>query len=700
MLHEAPASLQRTIARVQRISLPRRCTPDERHARLRRALCRSATVRATYASLDSTVQAALQELRTMRRGLAPAEVARRYGAIRSWRQLAADPRPRTIAEQLVLLGWLLPRPAAPQHPPCFRMPPELRRWLPHPLALDVHGPAPAAPMPPVVRATATILLACADRPLPLCADGVPRAASMRLLGARLAPAAGDDVASLVAWLLPLLLQLGLLESRGQRATLTLAGQRWLAQPAGDQLDALRAAWLHTPAPDQMIARLLPKRAGIDWPLLRRKLCGWVAALPPDQWLAADALYPALARTFGPLADAQTHGFRTVARTPWGPHRSAAVFAAMLHGPLQWLGYVADCRLQIADCRLAVCRPSSIVHRPSPARWRYGAPGMLHVPHAAADVDVLRLLPFARWHAADADATIYQITPATLARAASAGWDATALWSLLEQRAGVASPCWNADLPAASPPLQIIPATVLLADDPAVLQRALRSRTVQRYVTTRLAPGIALTRPEHVAPLQRALQRQQISAPVEMSRRGAAAAERGGSPQWSPGDCAALALACAFYRQHAPPDAPLLPHDQLEGQLRRALPPALLTALDAAVAQVTAPSDPPRTPPVDDILPLHDRVQQLRRASAAEQMVVMTYNKGAQGTWTRRVVRPLSVEQRGQHWHLRAYCTARRAERTFRVDRIGAIERMQAVPAAARPPEQSRPASRPSLIRLE
>src|SRR5687767_11757961 len=96
MLGDLPASAQRLIARTQRVSLPRHCRVDERLARLRRALCHQATVRATYAALDRDAQAALQDLRAQRGGMASAELERRYGPLRSWRQLAADPRPRTI----------------------------------------------------------------------------------------------------------------------------------------------------------------------------------------------------------------------------------------------------------------------------------------------------------------------------------------------------------------------------------------------------------------------------------------------------------------------------------------------------------------------------------------------------------------------------------------------------------------------------
>lgn len=72
MLAELSVLGQRLVARHQRISLPRDCSADVRHARLRHALCHAATVRSSYLMLDETTQLALQELRARRRGIDPA----------------------------------------------------------------------------------------------------------------------------------------------------------------------------------------------------------------------------------------------------------------------------------------------------------------------------------------------------------------------------------------------------------------------------------------------------------------------------------------------------------------------------------------------------------------------------------------------------------------------------------------------------
>ena len=343
MLADLPALAQRTIARAQRISLPRRCDRATRLARLRHSLCHAATVRAVYALLPADAQAALQDLRTRRGGIRPADLAARYGPLRTWPRLAADLAPRSISEQLLLLGWLLPRPASPRHPAHVLIPPEVRRWLPPPLDPPAPPPAsadPAAPSPTLplaLRAASTLLLACAERAWPLTRRQTLTRASLRALAPRLAPTAPAGAAAVLAWLLPLLAALDLLDTHAGRATLSLAGQRWLALAPAQQLAALRSAWEGSPEPDAWLRRLRVDLRGIDWPLLRRRLLAWAAARPSPAVQPPDARYAALARAFGPLADAHTHGFRTVARAPWQPRRAALILDAAWRGPLAWLG---------------------------------------------------------------------------------------------------------------------------------------------------------------------------------------------------------------------------------------------------------------------------------------------------------------------------------------------------------------------------
>jgi hypothetical protein len=118
LLAECSATLQRLIARANRVSLPRTgCTSAERLQRLRDSLIHQRTVRETYFLQEPAVQDAIQQLRTTPRGLPSHEVTRRYGPIRPLRAIAASITPQSISEQLLLLGWLLPRPAQNRNTP-------------------------------------------------------------------------------------------------------------------------------------------------------------------------------------------------------------------------------------------------------------------------------------------------------------------------------------------------------------------------------------------------------------------------------------------------------------------------------------------------------------------------------------------------------------------------------------------------------
>lgn len=761
MLADLPALGQRTIARAQRVSLPRGCDSPTRMLRLRQALCHAATVRATYAQLAPEVQAALQDLRSRRGGIAPSELVERYGPVRNWCKLAVDLTPRSISEQLMLLGWLLPRPAAPRHPPRFLVPPELRRWLPEPLPAgaracstaaeaDAHETARAerlagahsptglptcpaaetlAASVPALRAANALLLACADHPRALTQAGRLRRSELRTLGPRLADVCSDPT-DLLDWQLPLLLEEHLLEEHQGVAQLTLAGQRFLALSPEAQQQQLHNAWICSPTPDAWLQRLCINWRGIDWPVLRRRLCAWGQVLPANAPTDPTARYRLLARSLGPLADAQTHGYRAVDRAPWQPKRAAAIADAALRGPLAWLGLVGgqepgaslprsivkiqlSCDQSTRDVPREVsflppapqcpagcptthleCIPELLEQASSGAqvRWQYGAPGEIIVPHAASRA-ALRLLPYARWVGADAVGTTYQITPATLARAIRQGWGADKLWTLLAELAGPLPEGWSNGLQAMQR-VRLVRAEVLLVDVPALLQRVGRVQSVRRHLAEQIAPGIALVRPEQRASLLRALERQGIACsaeggsaewPVSLEESCAAgrrsdharsyrapqrAASRAQDADLTQGERAALLIACAHYRLHAPVDAPLLPHGQLEERLRAGLPPTLAATVDQALQGLRSQphaAEASVEPPDGQVI-----LATLHQALARQRPIELTYDTAGQGSPNTRTVRPIALDRRGDIWYLKAYCSARQAERTFRVDRIGAL----------------------------
>jgi hypothetical protein len=656
-LAAAPAVAQRLIARTHRISLPRAAPADERLRRLRRALCTPAAVRAVYAALDADVRAALDELRGARRGLDAATLTARYGAVRPWRHLARDPQPRSVAERLLLLGWLLPRPAAPGRAPRFALAPEVRRWLPQPLRLADDGPAPPAPLPLAQRAALALLLVAAAAPLPLRRDGALRRCALRRLQPLLPDAPAPELEALCRFLLPLLDARGLVQRHGGRCTPALGAAAFLSAPLDAQRARLVEAWLHSAAPDAWLRRLRVASAGLDEPALRRRLVQWAQALPPDRLLAPEATYAALTATFGPLADAHTHGFRVVRRPPWRRRSGARVWQAALRGPLAWLGVVAW-----HDGR--VVRPTTWAL--ADGAWRYGAPGEVTAPFGALDAAALTLAQGGRWVRGDAGGLTVQV-------AAARGVLGAQVRELLARRAGDAPDGWGTPTDGA-PPLRLMTGALLLADAPGALERALRGRSVRRYAQ-RLAPGVALVRAEHVAAVTRALARQGIA--VAGPPGGGAPAAGGALPAapLAPGECAALLAACAYARRYAPDGLPLVITETLEARLWRGLTPPLRAAVEAALAGIEAPEGPAAdggTATDAAMLPPADQDAALRtvqRALRRQRLVTIAYDTGGEGRVTQRTVRPLALERRGGGWLLRAWCLQRRAERTFRLDRV-------------------------------
>jgi predicted DNA-binding transcriptional regulator YafY len=104
-------------------------------------------------------------------------------------------------------------------------------------------------------------------------------------------------------------------------------------------------------------------------------------------------------------------------------------------------------------------------------------------------------------------------------------------------------------------------------------------------------------------------------------------------------------------------------------LWRGLTPPLRAAAEAALAGIEAPEGPAADaamlPPADQDAALRT----VQRALTQQRLVTIAYDTGGEGRVTQRTVRPLGLERRGERWLLHAYCLQRRAERTFRLDRV-------------------------------
>jgi hypothetical protein len=694
-LAQTPPTLQRLIAASQRVSLPRRCPPAERLARLRAALCRPAAVRAVYFALAPDEQQALQALRHLPRGLAADALAARLGPLRPLAAIRADRAPRTVSERLLLLGWLLPRPAARNHPARYLLPPELRAWLPQPLpppAAHAGPPGPHTPPPPAVRAASAALLAAAVRPLPVRRDGGPTAAALRALRPRLAPLAAPDADALCRWLLPLLGDLGLIVAHGAAAAPGPGAARFLAAPLDERRRLLADAWVRAARPDPWLAPLRVSTRGLDWPALRRRLRAWAAALPADAPADHADSHALLHAALGPLADATTHGLRAAhRRTPWLPRRAAAVWAAACRGPLAWLGELPA--------------PPPAAPDSPPQRERPPAPTddagscVVAAPYGEHEAELLRLAPFARFVAADAAGASYAVTPGSLGAAVARGADPAELRAALLRARGALPDALAGALPPAGG-LRMLAATVLLGDQPADLDAALRRPGARRAVQAQLAPGVALVAPGRAQALARALARGGRAVPPPPDAVVPPAADL------APGERAALLLAAGYYRAYAPASGPPGPDAALLARLRSGLPPAVAVAADAAVAALAGP--PPATAAgararpaaaADEAPPEPAALLDLLRASIRRRGAVSLRYQGAhEAAPCERVVRPLRLERHGPWWYLHAYCLLARAERCFRLDRVLGVGAAAAPPGGAGAPGAAEPPLQPQARR--
>lgn len=662
---------QRLIARRVRVSLPRCADASVRVQRLRRGLCRINAVRAMYDSLDPAIQSAVQQLRQQRGPLKHKVVHALYGASRSITGLRADPAPRSITEHLLLLGWLIPRPARPHHPAHYLMPPELRRWLPQPLHLHTCGPAaPTMSDPPAVQAAVALILVCAEQSLPIKRNGLLRESAKRRLAARMDTVALEQSDQLFEFMMPLLYELHIIEQRDGFASLTIAGQRWLDRPVNEQRADLQAAWIRSAIHDRWLCSLLDRCDGIDWTYLRRRLVEWIQALPADQLLDPHALHDALAAAFGPLANAHTHGFRSVTRVPWQSRRSKTVWNAALTGPLTWLGCVVwqDRYDQLDEPlpRRFCVRFNANAQAEQTQSWRYGEGGTIDAPRS--DASLLRLLPWAQWIETDDHRVCYRITPTTIAQALSDGRSGQQLRALLTERAGPIPADWEILLGQAQRAIRFEWGVLAITDQPALLDRVARCRTVRRYLRQRPARGLAVVDAEHAAGLRRALQRQHVPVIDHGITKPLASID---DATLSHGERAALLVACAFYRQHAPRATPMFPHHELDQRLRAGLPTALQKAATETIRQFQPPPPAAQNAPepvdADALLPV------LRHAINSQSVVTIRYYTAGRAVWSHRAIRPLALEHCEGTWYLRAYCYRQSAERTFRVDRIAAIQ---------------------------
>ncbi len=497
-LADAPVALHRLIAAYQRVRLPHRADNATRLACLRAALCRPAAARTRYAALAPTTQQALQMLRRRRGVLSPSEVERLLGPIRSLRQLGADRQPCSIAEELVLLGWLLPRPARPRHPAGWVLAPELRSWLPTPLPSSA-GVSAAASSPPALMAAYVALLAAAECPLIARRDATPTAATIRRL-ARLAPQFDD---ALWPWLLPLLVVLRALQPVGRQLVPGPAASRLTRAPLTERISLLRAAWERAPAVDRWLVRLRVTLRGLDLPAFRRRLLYWGEAAAQQ---GGQVDLTMLTAAFGPLVDATTHALAPFSRAPWTRQSQRRVWQAAAQGPLRWLGVI--------DGNAATAGSA----------WSYDAAAQtVKVPATAIDADIETLAQWSRLDHADSAALYLRITPASIRRAMADGHQIEALQAIWQGRLALPVP---AELPAPMPPVRLAPRMVAIWEHPAA-DRALAGCRSGMFAL--VAPGMAIVTPGCERALTTMLSRTGVPVTVDAAGSGCSAPSASATP---------------------------------------------------------------------------------------------------------------------------------------------------------------------------
>lgn len=212
--------------------------------------------------------------------------------------------------------------------------------------------------------------------------------------------------------------------------------------------------------------------------------------------------------------------------------------------------------------------------------------------------------------------------------------------------------------------------------------------MRRLVEAVLAPGVVLAAPgREEALVAKLAQHGHVVAgqPSPEPKRAAPA-------ELTRAEVAALLVASAHYRAVAPPDASPAPGDTLTERLRASLPPGMAAATDAAIEallkrEATAPGSanaqgqqPGPRPSMVDLL------WRLREAIRRREAVTIRYQGASEPAPRTRTIRPLYLERHGGVWHLTAYCLLAGAERTFRLDRVLALD--EAAAGEVRPHAQA------------
>lgn len=266
---------------------------------------------------------------------------------------------------------------------------------------------------------------------------------------------------------------------------------------------------------------------------------------------------------------------------------------------------------------------------------------------------------------------YLLTLPALRQAAQRG-SLSELASILERGAG--SPL-STDMRAqilGTPQTRLLTGSVLAFDSPTELAELRRRPGLRQWFDNLLSPRHVYLPPHAQHGAITALARAGI--PLTSGTSPTAPETPPAHPSLSPGEVAdLLALALAVQEMDLGVGAPL----ELIEKLSAMLPPALLgTARRQAERAVKARQQPTSySPPAEPGTVPPARIEVLQRAANREEALTVWYSPAGARRPEQRRITPLLIEQRGLGLYLIAFCHRRRANRTFRLDRLMLVEEL-------------------------
>ncbi len=407
-----------------------------------------------------------------------------------------------------------------------------------------------------------------------------------------------------------LCQNAVLLSEGAPPRPTLFVPDWLAMPITEQILHLLQAWIHA-----------PKTPGLR--SIRQRL--------PQRLLTGEPLTPAYQKEITGL---------------------------------QALGLCADDGLTAFGQALFASTSATTAPMP-PKAWQLFE-DELHVPYPPDWV----LLWGLETYLDPIDPGIYSISEKTLRLAVQRGAldDDPGLIRILETGLDEPTPPGLIQKMEDRPVLKLLPGCVLEFSSPAELTALRASPAMRRDLAHRLSPRHVHLDPRLADRVLRRLQRRGLLAsPLPLSVNGEGG--RGEGVRCTKADRAyllSIALAADGLELPISPPAGLL--EKLTTGLEISLRASAARRAYAAIKRVYPDPHwvPEEEPPP---MPEPELIGRIERAIKQEQSIDVRYQAHGRAMPEHRRLSPLAVEQRGLRFYLIAYCHKRRANRTFRLDRM-------------------------------